>query len=426
VGREIPGSPDLGATEITESSTMGELAFAIMRRQLTVVRDKEPGTRLGEDVEELHDMRVGTRRLRAALDLFAGVLPVRARVFREELGWLGRMLGAVRDLDVQLEGLAAMAEATAGWSAGTRPEDHDPLTELTELLERERETARAAMLGALDSVRWERLSKGLITMVQQGPARRSLAARTPAAIGLPELVEARHAAVVKAAKRAKKSGQVPDFHRLRIRCKRLRYALEFGSEVYGGRTARFVRQLTALQDELGAMQDAEVASIQLADLATGEARLPPATVFVMGGIAERHRHEVERLLRRLPKEVSRVDAKEWRSLRGLMESRRRAAEAALPPPRAALRAVPEPGPESGTEPEAGAAPRPASEAAPRFEPGSGPERAHPSVAPSAVPPGAPSGPRPTGTEREPATGSPGGGPGLTALAPPPAPLGEHE
>ena len=126
LGQEIPGSPDLGPTEISASSTMGELAFAVLRRQLAVLRDKEPGTRLGEDPEELHDMRVATRRLRAALSLFADVLPVRAQVFREELGWLGRLLGAVRDLDVQLEGLADMAAATAGWSAGARPEDHDP------------------------------------------------------------------------------------------------------------------------------------------------------------------------------------------------------------------------------------------------------------------------------------------------------------
>jgi len=439
VGQEIPGIPELGPTEITEASTMGELAYAVLRRQLTVVRDKEPGTRLGEDPEELHDMRVATRRMRAALALFAGVLPVRAQTFREELGWLARMLGGVRDLDVQLEGLAEMAAATAGWSAGTRPEDHDPLTELSELLERERQAARAAMLSALDSVRWERLSKGLTTMVQQGPARRSAAARKPATLGLPELVVARHDAVVKSAKRAKRSGAVPDFHRLRIRCKRLRYALEFGAEVYGGRTTRFVKQLTALQDELGAMQDAEVASIQLADLATGEAHLPAATVFVMGGMAERHRHEVERLLRRLPKEVARVDAKEWRSLRELMARRARQAEAMLPPARTMLRAVPEPAPESPSEPATtGGAPVPvAAPAAPASSP-EGPERGHPSTAPATVQ----SVPRPSEVEHEPADVAPTGGawaapapgagpgarpgPGLAAWAPPPSHVADPE
>jgi CHAD domain-containing protein len=351
VGQEIPGSPDLGPTGISESSTMGELAYAVLRRQLGVLRDKEPGTRLGEDPEELHDMRVGTRRLRAALALFSDVLPVRAQVFREELGWLGRVLGAVRDLDVQQEGLADMAAATAGWSAGARPDDHDPLAELSALLERERDTARAEMLGALDSVRWERLAKGLAAMVQQGPARRSLATRVPAVIGMPDLVVARHDKVTKAAKRAKRSGVVSDFHRLRIGCKRLRYALEFSSEVYGGRTSRFVRQLTALQDQLGLMQDAEVASIRLADLATGEAHLPAATVFVMGGVAELHRREVDRLLRRVPKKVSRIGGREWRDLLDLMVRRHAEAEAERPPVRSTLRAVPGPVPEpASTDP----------------------------------------------------------------------------
>ncbi len=109
--------------------------------------------------------------------------------------------------------------------------------------------------------------------------------------------------------------------------------------MYGGHTSRFVRQLTGLQDQLGLMQDAEVASIRLADLATGEAHLPAATVFVMGGVAELHRREVDRLLRRLPKEVSRIGGRGWRDLLDLMERRRAEAEAAQPPVRNTLRAV---------------------------------------------------------------------------------------
>ena len=384
---------------------MGELAAQHGVGQLGVIRDKEPGTRLGEEPEDLHDMRVATRRMRAALSLFAEVLPMRAQIFREELGWLGRLLGAVRDLDVQQEGLTAMATATAGWSAGLRPDDHDPLAELAALLERERDGARADMLAGLDSVRWERLAKGLAVMVQQGPARRSLAARVPAVIGMPDLVVARHDAVAKAGKRAKRSGAVADFHRLRIRCKRLRYALEFGADVYGGRTGRFVRQLTVLQDELGQMQDAEVASTRLAELATGEAHLPPATVFVMGGVAERHRRDVDRLVRRMPKEVSRVGGREWRDLLELMERKRTEAEAERPTPRSTLRAVPRPADdaEAPSLPEGiGPAGHPA---------GSGPVRSP--VQP--VPP-------PSTT---PATTSNGSGmPGLTALVPPPSGEGD--
>ncbi|HWD55868.1 MAG TPA: CHAD domain-containing protein [Acidimicrobiales bacterium] len=342
VGLEVPGTPDLGRTDISADSTMGDLAFAVVRRQFAVLRAKEPGTRLGEDPEELHDMRVANRRLRAALSLFADVFPVRAHAFREELGWLGRTLGAVRDLDVQLAGLGDLAAVTAGWSDGLRDDGHDPLVELFELLGREREEARAEMLGALDSVRWERLAKGLAAMARQGPARRSVATRVPAAIGLPALIVARHDAVAKAARRAKKTKVVTDFHRLRIKCKRLRYSLEFASEVYGGRTGRYVRELTAVQDELGLMQDAEVASLRLAELATGEPPLPAATVFIMGGVAERHRRDVERHLRRLPKHASRVGGRAWRDLQVHLEERRAEAEAAQPPVRRTLRAVPPP------------------------------------------------------------------------------------
>ena len=192
LGEEIPGNPDYGPTEISATSTMGEVAFAVLRRQLAVVRAKEPGTRLGEDPEELHDMRVATRRLRAALSLFEGVLPVRAQVFRQELGWVAGLLGAVRDLDVQLENLAGMEHGAIATARGSPPATADPLADLAVLLERDAPRPRTDMLSGLDSVRWERLAKGLTAMAQQGPARRSVATRVPAAIGLPELVSERH------------------------------------------------------------------------------------------------------------------------------------------------------------------------------------------------------------------------------------------
>jgi len=345
VGQSIPGNPDLGPTVVSESSTMGDLAYAVLRRQLAVVLQKEPGTRLGEDPEDLHDMRVATRRLRAAIDLFAEVLPVRAQGFRTEIGWLASVLGAVRDLDVQLEGLAEMTSTTSGWNTeALHVGDHDPLGDLSALLERDRERARVDLLAALDSVRWERLASGMATMLRQGPARRSLATRLPATIGVPDLVVTRHRAVTKAARRARKSHVISDFHRLRIRCKRLRYALEFSSEIYPGQTTKYVRQLVGLQDELGLMQDAEVAATQLADLATGEAHLPPATVFVMGAVAERHHRTVRRLLKRLPKLARNVSGPEWQELLEVMEQSRADAAAEQSSAHRDLRPVPAPAP----------------------------------------------------------------------------------
>jgi len=330
-GLDIPGPPDLGSTEIGPEMNLGELAYAVVRRQLAVLRATEPGTRLGEDPEELHDMRVATRRLRAALDLFTEVLPTRSRHFRGELGWLAGVLGDVRDLDVQLEVQAAMV----------KPGQEGVWADLTALLTRQRDAARTALLAALDSVRWERLVSGMSAMVLQGPFRRSGATRLAAVVAVPDLICSRHAAVVKAARRAKRSGEAADFHRLRIRCKRLRYSLEFGAELYDGRTNRYTRQLTKLQNQLGLMQDAEVAITRLADLATGDANLSASTIFVMGGVAELHRQEMARLLRRLPDEVSRVRGREWVELTTTMERGRDRALALVPPARRTLRVVPD-------------------------------------------------------------------------------------
>lgn len=301
-------------------------------------------------------MRVATRRLRAALDLFVEVLPVRAHSFREELGWVADVLGHVRDLDVQREALASMSSTASTWSDLFGSDAGDPLADLQALLVREREAARADLLAALDSLRWERLVRAMASMVQQGPLRRSAATRLPAVVAVPELVDARHKAVVKAAKRAKRSGVPGDFHRLRIRCKRLRYSLEFSAELYGGRTVRYTRQLAGLQDQLGLVQDAEVATARLADLATGQAHLPASTVFVMGGVAERHRVEREELLRRLPKELSRVGGRHWQELAATMDRHRTDALAQLPPAQRTLRALPRPSVPTPTPQEAAAEP----------------------------------------------------------------------
>ena len=68
--------------------SLGEVAFAVLRRQFAEMRDHEPGTRLGEDPEELHDMRVPTRRMRAAMKVFEAGRPSRpAGSGRSCAGW---------------------------------------------------------------------------------------------------------------------------------------------------------------------------------------------------------------------------------------------------------------------------------------------------------------------------------------------------
>src|ERR687895_1011031 len=88
-------APDLGLTEIDATLSCGEVAFAILRRHFAAMLANEPGVRLGEDPEDLHDMRVATRRLRATLKLYADYLPKRAGRFERSLRWVAGSLGEV-------------------------------------------------------------------------------------------------------------------------------------------------------------------------------------------------------------------------------------------------------------------------------------------------------------------------------------------
>lgn len=66
------------------------------------------GTLLGEDIEELHAMRVSSRRLRAAMDAFEGAFPRRSfRPYLRRVKEITDVLGDARDLDVAVERLTA-------------------------------------------------------------------------------------------------------------------------------------------------------------------------------------------------------------------------------------------------------------------------------------------------------------------------------
>jgi len=329
-GIGIPGPPDLGPVGVSPDSTLGELAYRVLRNQASAMLVHVPGTRLGEDIESLHQMRVATRRMRAGMGMFASVLPVRAGRLRAELGWLAALLGEVRDLDIQLGRFDDWTEEMPG--------DHrEALDELADLLAGHRVQARRALLEALDSRRYDRLVSGLVAMLVQGPSSRSTTGRAPAVTTMPELIEERHRAAGKSARRAKRTGAATDYHRLRIRCKRLRYALEFASGLYDGELKGFVRQMTRLQDALGSMQDAAVASSRLQVIALTEegASLSRAAIFAMGGVAGQYRSEAEHLLGEMPELVQLLKGKEWKRARSLMELREKAAAPLVRQPTAA-------------------------------------------------------------------------------------------
>jgi CHAD domain-containing protein len=123
-----------------------DAAERMLTERLDALIEHEEGTRAGEDPEELHDMRVASRRLRAAVEAFAGCYHGKqfkqiARQTKELTG----TLGAVRDRDVLLERLEAYA-------ATVPPDEVPALAHFIERVQAERETDRATMLRDLDTL----------------------------------------------------------------------------------------------------------------------------------------------------------------------------------------------------------------------------------------------------------------------------------
>jgi len=288
------GVAELGPMDVDPSMSAGEVAFAVLRRQFTEMQTHESGTRLGEDPEELHDMRVATRRMRSAMRVFEGVLPERAKWFREELRWVADALGGVRDLDVQIGRLEA-------WKQGADEESSEFLDKILDVMRKRRAEARKNMLEVLDSGRYERLESSFAEMLRRGPgAEQELAqgngpdpAQEPITAAAPAIVSGRYRKWRKAAGRLGETSSPEAFHDLRKKGKRLRYVLEFVSEVYGEPVQRLVKPLKALQDDLGDHQDAIVAADHLRELGTttGGTRISRGAAFTMGVYSERYIRE---------------------------------------------------------------------------------------------------------------------------------------
>jgi triphosphatase len=290
-------APDLGPTQIEATLSCGEVAFAILRRHFAAMLAHEPGVRLGEDPEELHDMRVATRRLRAALKLYSDVLPKRAERYERDLRWVAGALGEGRDLDVHLEGISEEASTSR---------NGEVLKEVVSLLRERRVEARRRMLKALDSNRYQRLVATFSGTLRRG---HSPTPSGPILEAAPELVRDRYKKVRKAANTLREDSPPEHFHDLRKKGKRLRYALEPLQEIYGKPAQKMVKLLKKMQDDLGDQQDLVVATGLMEELGVA-GDLPPQAAFSMGTMAERYGCEASEI------RVGFLGSKPLRTLKG--------------------------------------------------------------------------------------------------------------
>jgi CHAD domain-containing protein/adenylate cyclase class IV len=258
--------------EITDTSplparatTLEQLRY-LLAEQLRELERHDPGVRLGDDPEDLHQFRVATRRTRALVRATRPLLGEALVPLATELKWLAGKLGPVRDFDVLLERLRGEA-STLGTEAPAA-------NAIVAALEDEREALHDSMLEALADDRYFRLLNLFADTIASLPELDAPSVRPLAAAQLRKLE--------KASRKLDADPADDDLHALRIHAKRARYAAELVT--VGGhekQLARYLYSLKVLQDVIGEHQDAVVAEAQLRRVADA------STALAAGRLIER-------------------------------------------------------------------------------------------------------------------------------------------
>jgi CHAD domain-containing protein len=250
---------------VRASDPMAEAGRKILHYHWNQALGHEAGTKSGVDPEELHDMRVATRRQRAALRIVEAHFRRKAlRPLREGLRALGGRLGEVRDLDVLLA-------AARDHQAAVTATEAVAFQSLVDDWMRQREAARIRMVeylgGETHAVFKERYTAFLDT---PGAGARAEPAPRPTLVAhvLPYEIWAHYGALV-SFDRALLGASYGTLHAVRIQGKRLRYLLEFFREVLDPCVEKPIKAIVALQDHLGELQDCVVTIALVNDFLAG-------------------------------------------------------------------------------------------------------------------------------------------------------------
>lgn len=250
------------ATSVNPSQTVEEAFKHILEANLASVKEWEPVVLAGEDIEGVHQMRVGLRRMRSELSVFRSAIPRKlTRPLAKEMRWAARALDRARDLDVYI------AENFPGKGSKFQQK-------MQSIARENREEAYSRVRGIVQCKRYLTFNREIVNWLDTKAWREQLSEEerkvlrrkiTPFACrGLEE----HQGDVLEAGKEIEKMDSEA-LHRLRIECKKLRYATEFFAPLYGERMKDFTRNLKALQDLLGTLHDTAVLSGLQKDLLKG-------------------------------------------------------------------------------------------------------------------------------------------------------------
>jgi adenylate cyclase len=292
--RQIPAAPVKAQPITLDPDDRPAHAFTLIALScLDHLQQNHPGAVACDDPEYIHQMRVATRRLRAALRLFRPLLPPGlTETLKEPLRELMDVLGQARDFDVLLAEIAEPVLAALP--------DEPRLAALVGIITEQRFDRRHAAMAFLRSPRFGSLSLQVLAALHAhaeslekvgagGTAPAGSADLMGTAPDIPSLAEfaAQHLRrlrkkVVRLAADAR-SDDPATLHALRIGIKRLRYALEFFAPLAAPKAmGRVLGRLAGLQESLGRINDLANAGQLLTECAKDDPRLREAVTLIGG------------------------------------------------------------------------------------------------------------------------------------------------
>ncbi|MDI9914982.1 CYTH and CHAD domain-containing protein [Rhodococcus sp. IEGM 1379] len=280
--------------------------------QIRALTGADLGTRRRNE-EAVHDFRVAARRIRSALQSYAGDSP-RIDSLIADLRWLGGKFGDARDVEVQWQRLVDRLDEI------DIPEQEAVRARIDEYFSARGETALDNALGALDSERYLSLLEQLDAYIGDLEFD-TVGRRADKKVSGKELARTlRHLShkvggrvddVAKAHSRAERDERM---HRARKGAKRMKYAIEVMEPSSKRHAKRALEHFTHFQDVLGEHQDSVVAQHHLLEMAS-EHEHTSLTSFSLGIV---YRHELDiadkqaTLLKKTWKEAAKSSEALWR------------------------------------------------------------------------------------------------------------------
>ncbi|MBL8160773.1 MAG: CHAD domain-containing protein [Anaerolineae bacterium] len=246
---------------VQPEDTMAEAGRKALLGEFVRMLKHEDGSRSGEDIEDVHQMRVAIRRMRSLLRLLEPYLKRGdTRSFQRDLKRIGTTLGEVRDLDVLLEDLHV-------YQLTLEADQQADMQTVIDGLDANRVSAREDLLDELDAKFYRRFVRDFADfLLTPGSGVKPLDGDgvVPTQIRhiLPTLIYDRLASV-RAYETVIDGADPTTLHALRIEFKRLRYTVSLFESILGSQIDEFIDELKAIQDCLGHMNDAAAARIWL-------------------------------------------------------------------------------------------------------------------------------------------------------------------